>query len=97
MPTKTRSGGIGKTLQKTSSFVFTAAPVKKKRLRNMILPSNIGEEKEEEEIEVPFVRKTKDVEVGSQKVVEGFIHRGAQFIISVLLEKAKDQPATPEA
>lgn len=59
----------------SSSFVTTDAPVKKRKLRNMILHSEITEE--EEETKVPFSMKTEVLEVGAHKVVEGGIQRGA--------------------
>lgn len=67
-PYKTRSGN---TPQKLSSFYITTdAPVKKRKLRNIILPYKIAEEEEEEEVEVSLVKRTKFVGVGAKKFVE---------------------------
>lgn len=73
MPSKTRSG---KNPQKTSSSsIISDAPMKKRKLRKMFLPSKIVEEKEEKEEEtgVSLVRRTKVADVGAQKVIEGAI------------------------
>lgn len=65
----------------------------------MILPSETAEEGEEneEETEVPFVRKTKVAYTGDQKVVEGAIQRGVQLIFYALIDQEKEQAATSEA
>lgn len=97
MPTKIISG---KTPQKIFlSSITTDASVNKRKLRNMILPSEVAEEEEEEEEEsvVPFVMKTKIMDVRAQKVVEGDIHRGEKLIASTLLDQEKEQHVSSEA
>lgn len=54
----------------------------------MILPSEIAEDEEKEEVEEFFVKRRKVVDAEAQKVVEGFIHRGSQMIVYTLLEQA---------
>lgn len=85
MPSKTR---IGKNPQKTSSyFVTTDEPVKKRELRKIILPSKIAEE--EDEAGVSLVRTIKVADVGTHKVVEESIHKGAQLTVYALLEQSE--------
>lgn len=97
IPSKTRSGI---TPQKTySSSMTTDEPVKKRKLRKMILPYEIVEEEEEEEDEtkVSLVMRTKAAEIGDQKVVEKAIQRGVQMIFSTLMDQVEKQLATSEA
>lgn len=93
MPSKTING---KTPQKiSSSFVTIYAPVKKRKLRKMILPSEITEK--EEETKVSLIRRTKLKNVGAQKVVEGDIDRRIQLIVSALIDQAEKQLVTSDA
>lgn len=69
MPTTTLSGKTPK--KRSSSSITTDAHVKKRKSRKMILPSEIDEE--EKKTEIPFVRKTKVMEDGPHKIVEGSI------------------------
>lgn len=81
----------------SSSSITIDSPIKNRKLRKMILPSEIAEEEEEEETEVHFVRKPKVEETGAQKVVEEAIQRGPQLIVYALLDQAKEQLASSEA
>lgn len=50
----------------------------------MIIPSEV---KEGEEVEVSFVRRTKVADAGAHKVVEGTILKGAQLLVSNIIEQ----------
>lgn len=66
MPSKIKRG---RTPQEVSSSSVTSdAPMKKRMLRKMIIPSKV-EEEEEEEVEGSLVRRTKVTDVRAQKVV----------------------------
>lgn len=71
----------GRTPHKTPSSSMTSyAPVKNKKLRKLIITSEVEEEKEEEETDAPLVRKINVAFVGAHKVVERAIQREVHLL-----------------
>lgn len=95
IPYKTRNG---RTPQKeSSSTVSYDAPIRKKKLRKMVVFYEIKEEKQEEDVEVSLMRRKMNANAGVQKSVVEPGFRGAQLLASALLEHAEKQPETSYA
>ena len=92
MPTKSTSGATGKTPQKTTS---SELHVKKKKLRNMVVPAI--DDEEEEQYEQPLIKRKKVVNKDALNIPTKDVQEGARLISIDLLTKSMEKPSISKA
>lgn len=86
----------GRTPQKEpSSSISSDAPLRKKKLRKVVVLDEIEEEEEEEDVGVSLVRRKMNADVAIQKSVVESNFRGANY--QPLLEHVEKHPETFDA